>query len=301
MKHICPICRECSAQPFYGKNGYTIVECDSCHMRFVSPMPSQEELTAHYQDPAYFHGEAEQGYLNYAAMQKALQPHFQRRLKLLEKRSPNLGKILDVGCAAGFFLEEAQRRGWNVRGIELSADMAREAEKLLRSQVYTALAAVPDQDFDAITLWEVIEHLPDPVDTLCQLRTRLKPGGTLMLSTPNSGHWQALRFRENWSSYRPPSHLMYFTRSTILDALRRAGFMVGDINGTGPLPPLPAWLNYVCKPLEQALSTGNARPWKLALFTWRGIRVIGWSWQKIAHRADDIFATLEVIATRLED
>jgi SAM-dependent methyltransferase len=298
MNHNCPICNANQAAPFYGKHGYTIVECAACGMRFVSPMPTPEELTAHYQNAAYFEGESEQGYLNYADMQKALRPHFQRRLQVIETRLGLRGKILDVGCAAGYFLEEARQRGWQICGMELSQEMAHNAEQLLQVPIHTELATVPDRDFAAITLWEVIEHLPDPIDTLRQLRDRLRPGGVLMLSTPNNGHWQALRAKEQWVGYRPPSHLQYFTRETLGDALRRAGFERSAITGTAPLPPLPGWLSRASKPLEQALATGQARPWKLALFAWRGIRVAGWGWQKIAHRSDDIFATLEALAFR---
>jgi 2-polyprenyl-3-methyl-5-hydroxy-6-metoxy-1,4-benzoquinol methylase len=298
MTHTCPICQADQATPFFAKYGYTIVECAACQLRYVSPMPTPEELTAHYQDTAYFEGESEQGYLNYADMKKALLPHFQRRLQLLEAQLPQRGKILDVGCAAGYFLEAAQQRGWQICGVELSQEMAHNAAELLHVPVYIALGAVPDRDFNAITLWEVIEHLPDPIDTLRQLWDRLRPGGRLMLSTPNNGHWRALRAREQWVGYRPPSHLQYFTRATLADALRRAGFEHIDVRGTSPLPPLPAWLGRASKPLEQALATGQARPWKLARITWRGIRVLGWGWQKIAHRSDDIFATLEALAVR---
>jgi 2-polyprenyl-3-methyl-5-hydroxy-6-metoxy-1,4-benzoquinol methylase len=296
----CPLCLAAEAAPFYAKNGYVIVECAACHMRFVSPMPPPEELTAHYQKAEYFSGENDQGYLNYADMKKALQPHFQHRLQIIEAQLPQRGKILEVGCAAGYFLEEARQRGWHISGMELSQDMAHNAEQLLHIPIYTTLAAVLDRDFDAITLWEVIEHLPDPIGTLRQLRDRLRPGGMLMLSTPNTGHWQAIRAKERWIGYRPPSHLQYFTRETLADSLRRAGFGSVEVNGTAPLPPLPAWLRTASKPLEQALATGQARPWKLALFTWRGIRILGWGWQKIAHRSDDIFATLEALAVRAQ-
>jgi 2-polyprenyl-3-methyl-5-hydroxy-6-metoxy-1,4-benzoquinol methylase len=297
---LCPVCRSAEAVPFYDKNGYTIVECTTCHMRYVSPMPTAEEITAHYQKPEYFAGECEQGYLDYADMQKALLPHFRRRLQTIEARFPQRGKILDFGCAAGFFLEEAQQHGWNISGVELSQEMARSAEQLLRIPIYTSLETAPAGNFDAITLWEVIEHLPDPIGVLRQLIERLRPGGVLMLSTPNNGHWQAIRAKEQWISYRPPSHLQYFARSTLTEVLRRAGLTQIIVNGIAPLPPLPAWLSRASRPLEQALAKGQARPWQLALFTWRGIRVLGWGWQKVAHRSDDIFATLEALAVRLQ-
>ena len=296
MNHTCPICHAAEATLFYAKHGYTLVRCTACGAIYVSPMPTPEELTAHYQKAEYFAGENDQGYFNYADMKQALLPHFRRRIQTIEARVPQRGRLLDFGCAAGYFLEEAQPHGWNISGVELSRDMARSAEHLLHVPIYTSLETVPAGNFDAITLWEVIEHLPDPIGTLRQLRDRLRPGSVLMLSTPNTGHWQAQRAKEQWASYRPPSHLQYFTRETLADTLRRAGFESIEVNGAAPLPPLAAWLRHVSKPLEQALATGQARPWKLALFTWRGIRIIGWGWQKIAHRSDDVFATLEAVA-----
>jgi 2-polyprenyl-3-methyl-5-hydroxy-6-metoxy-1,4-benzoquinol methylase len=294
----CPVCRASEAAPFYRKNGYAIVECTACHMRFVSPTPTPKEITAHYQKAEYFAGDSEQGYLNYADMHKALLPHFQRRIRVLESHLPQRGTLLDFGCAAGFFLQIAQQRNWHISGVELSQAMAQSAEQLLHVPIYTALEGVPDRDFDAITLWEVIEHLPDPIGTLRQLIDRLKPGGVLMLSTPNNGHWQAIRAKEEWIGYRPPSHLQYFTRLTLRETLRRADLAAIAVNGTAPLPPLPAWLGRASQPLERALAMGRARPWKAALFTWRGIRIFGWGWQKIVHRSDDIFATLEALAVR---
>ncbi len=298
MNHPCPICQANQATAFYTKHGYVLVRCAACGAIYVSPMPTPEEIAAHYQKAEYFAGENEQGYLNYADMKKALLPHFRRRLQTLETRLPHRGNLLDFGCAAGYFLEEAQQRGWRISGVELSQDMARRAEQLLHVPIYTALENVSERDFDAITLWEVIEHLPDPIGILRQLRDRLRPGGVLTLSTPNTGHWQALRAKERWTSYRPPSHLQYFTRETLVEALHRAGFEHIEASGAAPLPPLPVWLSRASKPLEQALATGQAKPWALALFTWRGIRLVGWSWQKIAHRSDDIFATLEAQAVR---
>jgi 2-polyprenyl-3-methyl-5-hydroxy-6-metoxy-1,4-benzoquinol methylase len=267
-------------------------------MIYVSPMPATAELAAHYQKAAYFEGEIEQGYLHYANMRKALLPHFHRRLNRLEKRLPHRGRLLDFGCAAGYFLEAAQARGWQIAGLELSHDMARHAERLLRVPIYTALETATERNCAAITLWEAIEHLPDPIGTLRQLRDRLQSGGVLMLSTPNTGHWQAVRAKDQWAGYRPPSHLLYFTRQTLHHALQRAGFVQVEITGAAPLPPLPRWLRRLSLPLEQALAKGQAKPWELALYAWRAIRVFGWARQKIAHRKDDIFATLELVAIR---
>ncbi|MFN3763831.1 MAG: class I SAM-dependent methyltransferase [Anaerolineae bacterium] len=152
--------------------------------------------------------------------------------------------------------------------------------------------------YDAITLWEVVEHFPAPVAELRRLIERLRPGGVLMLSTPNAGHWQALRAPEAWSAYRPPAHLVLFTADALKMALEKAGFSPIHIWKVSPLPPLPEWLQRLTAPLARGLSDGSARPWLPALVLWRAVRLLGWAWQRLAHPQDDVFATLEALAWR---
>ncbi len=294
----CPICGQFNATPFFSKNSYTITRCNACTALYVNPMPSDAELQAHYQDPAYYAGEKDQGYRCYADMKKALAPHFARRLRAIRNHVPNRGRLLDFGCAAGYFLEMAQADGWHIAGVELAQSMAQQASSTLGLAIVTSLDTLSENDFDAITLWEVIEHLPRPVEELRRLHDRLHPGGLLMLSTPNTGHWQAVREPDAWTSYRPPSHLLYFTTRTLQNALQRAGFERIEIHRVSPLPPLPGWLRRASVPLQQQLATGQAQVWPLALFTWRTIRVLGWGWQKLTHPQNDIFTTLEAIAFR---
>jgi 2-polyprenyl-3-methyl-5-hydroxy-6-metoxy-1,4-benzoquinol methylase len=281
------------------KNGHDIVGCTACGLMYVRPMPSPAALEAHYQSADYFAGAEDQGYANYTDIQKALQPHFQRRLHTINTYVPNRGRLLDVGCAAGYFLQIAQHDGWDIAGVELSRDMAAQASQMLDISVATTLDDLPAGQFDAITLWEVIEHIPDPLAVMQQLCARLRPGGVLMLSTPNTGHWQAVRAPERWRSYRPPSHLLYFTATTLEETLHKAGFERITIHKVAPLPPMPTWLHRLSAPLEQKISSGQEVPsWPVALWLWRGVRVLAWGWQKAAHPHDDIFATLEAVAMR---
>jgi SAM-dependent methyltransferase len=290
----CPICNDVTTKWLVNKNGFDMARCQLCGTVFVNPMPSLENLDAHYQNPAYFEGEENQGYRNYADMHKALGPHFTRRLGRL-KRYVN-GSLLDYGCADGYFLKLAREAGWQIAGVELAKSMAERASQELGVTIYSSVDRLGDAKFDAISLWEVIEHLPSPLSELQILRRHIRSGGAIMLSTPNAGHWQALDEPKTCSIYRPPSHLILYTATALNRLLQMAGFQRITIHRTMPLPPLPRWIHRVTASIEARLSNGQANPWLAYLITWRIIRLLGWGWQKLTRPNIDIFATLEAIA-----
>jgi 2-polyprenyl-3-methyl-5-hydroxy-6-metoxy-1,4-benzoquinol methylase len=298
MPQPCPLCANQTSTPHLTKYGFHLVLCRACGLIYVSPMPRAEALRAHYDNLKYFSGQPDQGYYDYAAMHRALRPHFMRRLRRLEARLHGPGRLLDVGCADGFFLHLAQARGWKVAGVELSAPMAVRAAQWLGVPVVSHINELSPSAFDAITVWEVIEHLPDPLNALRLWQALLRPGGLLMLSTPNTGHWQAQRAPERWEAFRPPSHLIYFTKETLAAALARTNYRDVQLRHTHPLPPLPRSLERLTRQLELRLATGQARAWPLALLSWRMVRLIGWAGHLLSRPADDVFVTLEAEAVR---
>lgn len=187
-------------------------------------------------------------------------------LELLDRHHPNRGRLLDVGCLWGIFLTRAVAEGWEAEGFEpwsKAANYCREAEGL---QVQSGTLEEVDyglDKFDAITLFDVIEHLHNPFQQLSRLSTWLRPGGCLVVSTPNylgllprlQGLARRLTGRP-WAHLTPPFHLYDFTPRTLATALRRAG-----------LQPVETLFLTV----EETMMSGVVRPnWKKHLSSFIG-------------------------------
>ncbi len=291
----CVLCGSSGLPPALDIGGFSISRCTDCGLLQVRPMPLEAALRGHYASDGYFHGNGAQGYDDYASVQKALAPLFGRRMRAIRDRLGGSGHLLDFGCAAGYFLDAANAAGWQADGVEVSPVMAALATKVNRLVVRSS-ADLPDRLYDAVTLWEVVEHLRDPLGVLRDLRKRLRSGGMIALSTPNTGNWMAVADPTGWEGFRPPSHLTYFTRDTLKELLEAAGFGEVTIGATAPSPPLPALLDRPTRSLARAVKSGSARPWPLALAVWRSVRLMGMFWQRVRQPDLDIYATLEATA-----
>jgi len=132
--------------------------------------------------------------------------------------------VLDVGCGEGAFLEKARRRGWKVAGTEI--DVTRPAVPGIR--ITSSLAQAAGR-FDCITCWHVLEHLPDPLAALREMRSRLTADGALILSVPNAGGLQARIFGRFWFHCDVPRHLFHFDLHSLRRMLENAGFRVVQV------------------------------------------------------------------------
>src|SRR3954469_20802077 len=166
-ERACDLCGSRRQALLYDVDGYPIVRCEDCGLVFVGRAQTAQELAAFY-DSDYWEDPAAEGYGGYAAAEERKRHHFAGLLAAIEAmRGP--GELLEVGSAYGFFLDEARRRGWRVRGIEPSGRGARHScEKLGLDEVSEPLSelSVEPESVDAIAMWDVIEHLPDPRATV---------------------------------------------------------------------------------------------------------------------------------------
>jgi len=205
--------------PQYGLH-YTIVRCRRCGLVYTNPRRQATDILDDYvavEDPLYIQ-EREGRVLT-----------FHRNLRPLEELSPpgNDRRLLDVGCHVGIFVEIAQERGWEAWGVEPSRWAAEEGRKRgLRIVTGTlAEAAFPVDFFDVVTMWDVIEHLPNPKEELQEVWRVLKPGGLVAIHTINIESLFARLMGHRWP-WLMEMHLYYFSPRTLGAMLEQTGFHV---------------------------------------------------------------------------
>jgi SAM-dependent methyltransferase len=148
-------------------------------------------------------------------------------LQQMALRLGGKGRLLEIGCGAGFFLKAAEHDGWDVCGIELSeAGCAFAVERLglrVRREQAEQLSFEPES-FDIVAMFDVIEHVLDPRAILAAVHRVLRPGGLVLISTPNLNAFSRTALGVSWAVLSPREHLYYFTEATLEQLLERCGF-----------------------------------------------------------------------------
>jgi SAM-dependent methyltransferase len=165
-----------------------------------------------------------------------------RRVRFL-RRYVRSGRLLEVGSAAGYFLDAAKGAGFAVTGIEPAEELARAAR--IRFGVDVIAGFVEDADLEpasagTVCAWHVLEHIPDPLAVLGELRTVLAPGGILALEVPNAGSVEAGRLGEAWPHWDPAHHVGHYTPLALRTLVGRAGYEVVHVetlSGVAYYPP----------------------------------------------------------------
>jgi SAM-dependent methyltransferase len=192
----------------------------------MSPRPTAGALRALYSAGYFESPDPTWGYAVYQADRDSLRDKARRLLAVVERHRPP-GRLLDVGCAYGFTLEVARERGWQVVGVEAAGDVAAATQARLGVTVHPELiaAGLPADSLDAVTLWDVIEHLPDPRSAAVEVHRVLKPGGLFSVVTPDVGSLAARLLGGRWEEMtKMPEHIFFFDRRSLSALLRSAGF-----------------------------------------------------------------------------
>lgn len=233
-------CESCDSEDFIfvcGRGDRTrIVRCLNCDLEAVNPLPDKSNLKSAYD--LEMKGDPLKASKNEPLFKTHITQHIERgksfkkihkkRLRLIERFSQKKGNLLDVGCGAGFFLNYAKLKGWNVNGIDLLDEYIQFANKKLMIKnaqcVSLEEAQFPEQYFDVVTLWDLIEHLSHPLQELKKINHLLKPGGHLAIWTPNVKN--SIFMKERWTGYITYQHLYFFSLKTLRQLLKRAGFKI---------------------------------------------------------------------------
>jgi SAM-dependent methyltransferase len=218
----CNLCGARDEQLLRRKEGYRFVRCRQCGLIYVNPQIHPDTARRVYSEQYFRHGGAWLGYEDYLKDKPLYVEMFGREVRLLGRyKSP--GHLLDIGCATGFFLEVAERRGWQPFGVEVSEFAAEHARKLFGDRVYIGTVEEARYEcafFDAIACYSTLEHLCDPLATLKEAHRILKPDGVLVVSVPDVEHWLSRRSFQ----WKPTEHLFYFSPKTLSAMFAAAGF-----------------------------------------------------------------------------
>lgn len=230
----CNVCHadvDAASALVWRKDGFDVIRCPSCGLAFRADPPDEAQLADIY-DGEYFRDQPDGGdrhgygdYLRDATLHRA---NARRRLRLLTGFAASRGRLLDVGCAAGFFVDEARQAGWNASGCDVSAAMIEFATSRLQLPVVKSAFVHVEaaEQFDAITMWDYIEHSIDPHLDLEHAHRQLGADGLLALSTGDIGSAIARLTGRRWHLLTPEHHNFFFDRRTLHKLLEDSGFRV---------------------------------------------------------------------------
>lgn len=217
----CPVCKSRLFRPFRNCKDFTVSHetftvslCDDCTLGITSPRPEAENLGRYYQSEEYIsHSGKSSGLMGplYTTVRKF---SLGWKARLVQSKSKT-GAALDFGCGSGEFLQTLKTKGWKTEGIEPS-DIARaKAESITDQKIYRALSEIPSGQFDAITAWHVLEHVPDLSAAIRQLSQLLTKDGTIFIAVPNYESPDAEKYKDLWAGYDVPRHLWHFSRKSM--------------------------------------------------------------------------------------
>ena len=238
QKYPCPICGGGRNKKLYLIQGFHVVRCNSCSMTFVNPRIRNEQIFDVYRHE-YFHRNQD-GYNGYESIADLRIQTFEKWYRDIIPYCIHKDTALDIGCAAGYFLDILRGNHWQTEGIELDHRMY----KLLIEKGYV-IGNDPLEYFtslgqyDLITMFDVIEHLPELQKDIAKISSLLSPQGILALSTPDIDSWQHRVFRSRWFQFKPIEHLYYFSPVTLKRLAEEHGLYVEVIKKSGQYSNIP--------------------------------------------------------------
>jgi 2-polyprenyl-3-methyl-5-hydroxy-6-metoxy-1,4-benzoquinol methylase len=232
----CPLCKSkdiknliiCKDHLVSGES-FAINECSKCSFKFTNPRPVDEELSKYYQSEDYISHTNKANSLRHLLYKTVRNYTLKKKLKLINILSKK-GNILDVGCGTGEFLQVCSDNHWNIHGVELDQNARKKSEKLLNIDICKNLYDCENfNTYQIITLWHVLEHIPDIHNTIKHLKKLLTKQGRMLFALPNVDSFDAIKYKEYWAAYDVPRHLYHFNQNTFNKLMKAHDMKVKSI------------------------------------------------------------------------
>ena len=221
----CILCDSSERSLLFRQADWSVYRCDGCGLGFLDPRPDANELGDLYHD-GYFDDQYGHGLTFGSPEMKKRLSQESHRIRFV-RRVKQSGKVLDIGCGMGYFLLACRRCGYDVEGMDISADSAAYVQDELKIPVAVGTidrVDYPPASFDVITMWHFLEHTPDPCPYLQKARQWLKRDGVLVVDVPNYAGTDARKTWAWWKGWQLPYHLYHYTPETLKGLLAKHGF-----------------------------------------------------------------------------
>ena len=211
---------------------FILVECSNCGLLYLNPRPGWDELEKYY--PKQYHAYHAPANRSRESLLKWIKNvGWQRRSKAILAHQPE-GRLLDIGCATGDFLAEMDHQGeWDCYGVEpvvYAFEIARQKTKAKLVHGTLLEARFPSEFFDVVTLWDVLEHTPNPSETLREAQRILRPGGLLVIRVPDPSSFTGRLFGPYWIAFDAPRHLFGFPKQVLCQYLAKENFTIHNLS-----------------------------------------------------------------------
>ena len=220
----CAVCGEQRAYPQYRIEApdLRIVVCTRCGTGRLDPLPDHQTIAGFY--PPRYYGSTGRKFSRW--IESAVRFVAARHVRFLSRKIRPGGRVLDVGCGRGTLLASLAGRGYEAHGLEISRDAAEGADPRAEIRIADSLAeaAYPDDWFDMVIIWHVLEHIRDPKTTLTEVHRVLRPGGIIVVAVPNFSSWQSRWTGAAWFHLDPPRHIYHFPLAALKSLLTDCGF-----------------------------------------------------------------------------
>lgn len=236
----CPICCSTEWKNFYQTKDFFLTqeffrlsECKKCGLIITENAPDKHEISKYYKSENYIsHSDSHKKFLLSYMYKKVRNIMLKKKFKIIHKHKPLAGKLLDIGCGTGYFIQYMTEKKWYCLGVEANKDAMEFATKNFGLNVLSSddfLSKKNIGNFDVITLWHVLEHLHDLNDYLNKINLNLTNDGLLILALPNPESYDASYFKEYWAAWDVPRHLWHFRKNTLIQLMKKNNFELNEI------------------------------------------------------------------------